>query len=280
MIFEERICIEASPQDIYSLFTDVENWNQWDKEVDYSHLMGDFEIGTKGILKPSNGPKSQIVITNAIQNKRFTVTSKLPFCLLSFEHQLQEKGKVTEVVHRVKFSGLTSFLFGRFVGKEIYKGLPSTLEGLKKGLRTMFKYELPSNSIGLQLWVVYNKWHSEVMKHLKPLNINHTQFVILASILWCNKNKNETTQAELVNITGLDKMTLSKSMKTLVANDLIIKDKYVRDTRSFSLKLSETGEYLTKKAIAQVEKLDQQYFDSLQDKRAIFTSLLLGLKNS
>ncbi|WP_305815318.1 hypothetical protein [Photobacterium leiognathi] len=60
VIFEERIYFEASPQDIYSLYTDVKNWNQWDKEVDDSHPMGDFEIGTKGILKPSNGPKSQI----------------------------------------------------------------------------------------------------------------------------------------------------------------------------------------------------------------------------
>ena len=57
MIFEERICIEASPQDIYSLYTDVKNWSQWDKEVDYSHLMGEFKIGNKGILKPSNRPK-------------------------------------------------------------------------------------------------------------------------------------------------------------------------------------------------------------------------------
>lgn len=58
--------------------------------------------------------------------------SKLPFCLLSFEHQLEAKGEITEVTHRVKFSGLTSFLFGKVVGKKIYDGLPSTLEGLKK----------------------------------------------------------------------------------------------------------------------------------------------------
>ncbi len=83
--------------------------------------------------------------------------------------------------------------------------------------------------------VVYNKWHSEVMKHLNPLNINHTQLLILASILWCNKNKNETTQAELVNDhSGLDTYDTIQTMKTLVANDLIIKDKDVRDTRSFS----------------------------------------------
>ncbi|MEG3694469.1 hypothetical protein V5098_15190 [Vibrio coralliirubri] len=53
MIFEERICIEASPQDIYSLYVDVENWNQWDKEVVYSRLLGSFEVGVKGVIKPT-----------------------------------------------------------------------------------------------------------------------------------------------------------------------------------------------------------------------------------
>ena len=142
----------------------------------------------------------------------------------------------------------------------------------------MFKHELPSDSVGLQLWVAYNKWHSEVMKLLKPLNINHTQFVILASILWCNKNKNETTQTEVVNITGLDKMTLSKSMKAQVADDLITKDKGVRDSRSFSLRLTKTGEALTINAIAQVEELDQLYFESLKGERGRFISLLAGLQ--
>lgn len=143
----------------------------------------------------------------------------------------------------------------------------------------MFKHELPSESVGLQLWIAYNKWHSEVMKLLRPLNINQTQFVILASILWCNKNKNETTQTEVVNITGLDKMTLSKLVKALIANDLITKDKGVRDSRSFSLRLTETGKALTTNAIAQVEELDQLYFESLKDERRRFISLLAGLKN-
>ena len=142
----------------------------------------------------------------------------------------------------------------------------------------MFKHELPSDSVGLQRWAAYNKWHSEVMKLLKPLNINHTQFVILASVLWCNKNKNETTQTEVVNITGLDKMTLSKSMKALVANDLITKDKGDRDSRSYSLRLTKTGEALAINAIAQVEELDQLYFESLKGERGRFISLLAGLQ--
>ncbi|WP_253821350.1 SRPBCC family protein [Vibrio rotiferianus] len=132
MIFEKRISVEASPQRIYALYTDVENWNQWDKEVKCSHLTGAFEIGSEGILQPSSGPKSKILITDIVPNQSFTVMSKLPFCLLLFEHELLVRGKVTEVIHRVKFSGLTSFLFGKLVGNQIRKGLPSTLQGLKK----------------------------------------------------------------------------------------------------------------------------------------------------
>lgn len=131
VIFEERIFIEASPQDIYSLYADVENWNQWDKEEVYSHLLGAFEIGVKGILKPTNGPKAKIAVTDATPNKTLLLRANYhsAFYHLSTSCRLKEN---TEVTHKVKFSGLTSFLFGKVVGKKIYDGPPSTLEGLEK----------------------------------------------------------------------------------------------------------------------------------------------------
>ncbi|EPN4853250.1 MarR family winged helix-turn-helix transcriptional regulator [Vibrio parahaemolyticus] len=142
----------------------------------------------------------------------------------------------------------------------------------------MFKNELPSDSVGLQFWAAYTRWHSKALKILKPLNINHTQFVILASVLWCKENNKLPTQAEIVHITGLDKMTLSKSMRGLVAKELIIKDKDNRDSRSFSLKLTQTGESLTKTALTLIEKLDQQYFGGLKDKETLFISLLQEIR--
>ncbi|WNJ97661.1 polyketide cyclase [Vibrio ruber] len=131
MEFEERIKIEASPQIIYSLYSDVVNWNQWDKEVQYSELNGEFKSGSTGVLKPTRGPKSKISITNVELNKSFTVTSKLPFCLVTFEHNLIETKDATEVIHKVKFTGLTRYIFGSLIGKKIHRGLPITLNGLK-----------------------------------------------------------------------------------------------------------------------------------------------------
>lgn len=132
MEFEARINIKASPSTIYSLYSDVVNWNQWDNEVQYSELNGAFKAGSDGILKPIRGPKSKIVITDADLNQSFTVTSKLPFCLITFEHELVEQEDVTEVIHRIKFTGLTRYIFGTLIGKQMHKGLSTTLKGLKK----------------------------------------------------------------------------------------------------------------------------------------------------
>ncbi len=143
-----------------------------------------------------------------------------------------------------------------------------------------FKYTLPSDSVGLQFWGAYSKWHSQVLEILKPLNINHTQFVILASILWCiDHEKSPTTQAEIARITGLDKMTLSKSLKGLILKGLIDKTKDTRDARSFSLNLTLKGEGLINAALVLIEELDTQYFKHLGDSRKLFISLLQKLRN-
>ena len=60
----------ATKEQIWKLWADVPNWNVWDKEVETSELFGQFQNGTKGILKPTGGPKAKFEIT--IQTNRET----------------------------------------------------------------------------------------------------------------------------------------------------------------------------------------------------------------
>ena len=53
----------ATKEQIWKLWADVPNWNVWDKEVETSELFGQFQNGTKGILKPTGGPKAKFEIT-------------------------------------------------------------------------------------------------------------------------------------------------------------------------------------------------------------------------
>ena len=126
------IKIHASPEKIFAIYSDVENWKSWDSEVISSSLDGSFKAGSIGSLKPKSGPKSKILIETVIPNISFCVSSKLPLCLMRFGHDLEKKGDYTLVTHSIHFSGPLSFLFKRLIGNQISKTLAHSLNGLKQ----------------------------------------------------------------------------------------------------------------------------------------------------
>lgn len=132
MIIEERIAVSATPETIFSIYTDVEHWNTWDPDTKSSSLNGAFAIGSRGRLCPTKGTEVPMEITSLIPNHSFTVQSKIPLFKMTFDHELTPTKTGTEVLHRVTFSGALSFLLGRVVGAQVREGLPKTLLSLKR----------------------------------------------------------------------------------------------------------------------------------------------------
>jgi len=136
MEFENRIIINASTEEIFKLYEDVATWSLWDPDVKSSSISGKFETGAVGKLKPISGPESKILFSSVITNKAFTVSSNLPLCKMTFEHELSSAKNETEVRHKLSFSGFLAPIFGRLIGKGIQKGLPNTLKGLKAAVES------------------------------------------------------------------------------------------------------------------------------------------------
>lgn len=132
MQFEESIEIQTTTQTIFALYADVSSWASWDPDVRSSSIEGAFVPGALGHLKPSSGPESRITFTEVIADKSFTVESKLPLCVMRFEHELSATSTGTVAVHRVTFSGPLSLIFSRLIGGSIRRGLPHTMAGLKQ----------------------------------------------------------------------------------------------------------------------------------------------------
>lgn len=132
MQFEEQVIISAPTEKVFSLYADVKGWSSWDPDVKTSSIDGKFVSGAVGTLQPSSGPKAKITFTEVVPNHSFTVKSKLPLCVMRFEHVLSSHSGKTKAVHRIAFEGLLSPLFGRLIGSQIKKGLPHTLQGLKR----------------------------------------------------------------------------------------------------------------------------------------------------
>ncbi|MFK8083291.1 MAG: SRPBCC family protein [Granulosicoccus sp.] len=140
MNIEYRISIARSRESIFAIYRDVDSWAQWDPDIEAVGLDGEFVAGTRGWLKPVGAPKTATRMVAVDEPGSFSVESKLPFCTMTFEHELVAapqsangtSGDTTEVTHRVVFTGALAPLFSRLIGGKIRKGISGTMEGLKQ----------------------------------------------------------------------------------------------------------------------------------------------------
>jgi len=71
-----------------------------------------------------------MVLKKVVHDRCFTVESKIPLFRMVFEHELLPLQGMTEVIHRVTFSGPLTFVLGRMLVKQLNLGLPITLQRL------------------------------------------------------------------------------------------------------------------------------------------------------
>lgn len=120
----------ATKEQIWKLWSDVPNWNIWDKDIETSELFGEFKTGTRGILKPLGGPKTKFIMTECTKFNSFSDRSFLPLCKMDFVHSLIETKNGIEITHKVVMTGFLTFIFSKFIGKKIKVGLPIAVEKL------------------------------------------------------------------------------------------------------------------------------------------------------
>lgn len=132
MSIQQSISIERSPQQIFEIYKDVNSWAQWDPDVEGVGMEGSFSAGTRGWLKPTDGPKTNTEITEVKEPDSFTVEARLPLCRMVFKHDLIPSAKETTVTHTVYFKGLLAPVFSRLISGKIRKGIQGTMQGLKQ----------------------------------------------------------------------------------------------------------------------------------------------------
>lgn len=131
-MWKKEVSIEtpASREQIWSLWSDVENWNKWDDEVLDSALEGRFESGVSGFLKPKKGPKLCFELISVEKLDSFTSRSRLPFTEIAFTHKISEGENSLIITHGIEIKGMLTFLFSRIIGKKLIRTLPNAMENL------------------------------------------------------------------------------------------------------------------------------------------------------
>lgn len=123
-------------------------------------------------------------------------------------------------------------------------------------------HEGPEKSPGFLLWHISTSWRSSIEVVLKPLDLTHPQFVVLATLGWLTKNGERVTQAAVGKIAGLDPNTTSQIIRGLEAKKLI-KRVPSSDPRAKNPSLTTKGSQLLIEALPAVEKADNKFFENL-----------------
>jgi DNA-binding MarR family transcriptional regulator len=136
-------------------------------------------------------------------------------------------------------------------------------------------------STGLLLWQVTNRWQAAQRAALKPFELTHVQFVLLAALTWLDAG-GPVTQRRLADFVGTDPMMTSQVVRALERRQLLVRTAHDTDGRAWSLSVTEAGAALANRAVVAVERCDETFFRPLGRRRPSFTRALdtLGAASS
>lgn len=142
---------------------------------------------------------------------------------------------------------------------------------------SIFGFDQPEDSPGFLLWQTTITWQRLIKKALDPYGVSHAQFVILAITMWFVSKSQEVSQSLIIRQSKLDKMTVSKALKKLVADGYVKRMEHKEDTRAKAVHLTKKGKELISKLVPIVEKMDDDFFRVI--KKADRLSLINVLNN-
>lgn len=129
------------------------------------------------------------------------------------------------------------------------------------------RYSSASQSPGLALWHVTNRWQAVMRAALAPHGLTHVQYVLLACLVWLHASDPERhiTQAELADFAATDVMMTSQVLRTLEAKGLVERPRHPSDGRARILRATSLGTQAARTATRDVEAADASFFRPLTD---------------
>lgn len=120
-MWKEKISLETneiSCEQVYKIISDVNNWNKWDSEIEWTKLDGEVEIWKIWWLKPKGWPKTKMEITDYKNPNLFVDVASLPFAKMKTTHHFEQVSWMTKISFEIEITGFLSFLWKYIIWKE------------------------------------------------------------------------------------------------------------------------------------------------------------------
>ncbi|MHB1533976.1 MAG: SRPBCC family protein [Acidimicrobiales bacterium] len=99
-IFEVTARVEATPEQLWAVWSDVDRWAEWDPHEHDARLDDAFATGSRGWSKPVGAPAGAFELVEVEAPRRWTSRAALPGRNPTFEHQLTATPEGADVTIR------------------------------------------------------------------------------------------------------------------------------------------------------------------------------------
>jgi len=128
---------DVTKEQMWKLFTDVNNWHTWDEGIEFAKLEGEFEKGNFFTLRPKGGPNVKVELLETIENKMFLDVTKFPLAKMYDEHTFEETPQGLKITNTITVTGILGFLWRKIVAQKIVDALPADMQQQIKSAKNL-----------------------------------------------------------------------------------------------------------------------------------------------
>lgn len=119
-------------EDIWSIWTDINNWPTWNEDLDYCKLDGDFKVGNHFFLKPKGIKPIKIMLTEINEGYSFTDCTTFFGAEMYDTHAMEETADGLKLTNKLVVTGPLKWLWVRLVAQNVADTIPEETESLVK----------------------------------------------------------------------------------------------------------------------------------------------------
>jgi hypothetical protein len=132
MDFKVSVDIDASPDRVWAVMSDVERWREWTPTIKSIHLFDKpLAVGSRALIRQPKFPPALWKVT-AFDRHDFTWRTVAPGIAAVARHWVQPEGRGSRATLSLKFEGLLGPFWGRLTAGLNNRYLGLEAQGLKK----------------------------------------------------------------------------------------------------------------------------------------------------
>lgn len=117
-------------EDVWKVWTDVNNWPTWHGDLEYCKLEGPFKVGNFFMLKPKGVGAVKIMITDIQEGYSFTDCTSFFGAKMIDTHALEETSEGLKLTNTLKVTGPLKWLWIKLVAQNVADTIPQETEAL------------------------------------------------------------------------------------------------------------------------------------------------------